>query len=133
MSTRIRVRSLLAIRISIDFLFYEGFSIEEVVHPIRTICGPGISCITNMAAGIKKEKISHDKILTFMKMNEEKANTILKEIIHKFSFYLGTKSKNEERHIRCLKQACLCSNPTFSMTVMTHHVTLNLFQGLFGY
>ena len=49
----------------------------------------GISCITNMAAGIKKEKISHDKVLTLMKTNEKKHSTILKEIIHAFSSHPG--------------------------------------------
>lgn len=48
----------------------------------------GISCITNMAAGIKKEEISHEKILMFMKANEEKSITILREIIPKFSLYI---------------------------------------------
>jgi purine-nucleoside phosphorylase len=51
----------------------------------------GISCITNMAAGIKKEEISHDKVLTLMKANEEKHSTILKEIIHAFSSHLKTR------------------------------------------
>ncbi|MFQ5964594.1 MAG: purine-nucleoside phosphorylase, partial [Candidatus Scalinduaceae bacterium] len=36
----------------------------------------GISCITNMAAGIKEEKINHDKVLTLMKTNEKKHSTI---------------------------------------------------------
>ena len=49
----------------------------------------GISCITNMAAGIKEEKISHDKVLTLMKTNEKKHSTILKEIIHAFSSHPG--------------------------------------------
>ncbi len=49
----------------------------------------GISCITNMAAGIKEEKISHDKVLTLMKTNEKKNSTILKEIIHAFSSHPG--------------------------------------------
>jgi purine-nucleoside phosphorylase len=48
----------------------------------------GISCITNMAAGIKEEEISHDKVLTLMKTNEEKHSTVLKEIIHAFSSHL---------------------------------------------
>jgi purine-nucleoside phosphorylase len=51
----------------------------------------GISCITNMAAGIKKEEISHDKVLTLMKTNEEKHSTVLKEIIHAFSSHLKTR------------------------------------------
>ncbi len=49
----------------------------------------GISCITNMAAGIKEEKISHDKVLALMKTNEKKNSTILKEIIHAFSSHPG--------------------------------------------
>ena len=51
----------------------------------------GISCITNIAAGIKKEEISHDKVLTLMKTNEEKHSTVLKEIIHAFSSHLRTR------------------------------------------
>ncbi len=49
----------------------------------------GISCITNMAAGIKEEKISHDKVLTLMKANEKENSTILKEIMHAFSSHPG--------------------------------------------
>jgi purine-nucleoside phosphorylase len=55
----------------------------------------GISCITNMAAGIKKEGISHDKILTFMKANEEKSITILREITSAFSHYINQKNTNK--------------------------------------
>ncbi len=59
----------------------------------------GISCITNMAAGIKKENISHDKISTFMKTNKNKSNTILREIIHKFSSYQGRKKQERKKTI----------------------------------
>lgn len=48
----------------------------------------GISCITNMAAGIKEEEISHDKVLALMKTNEEKHSAVLKEIIHALSSHL---------------------------------------------
>ena len=49
----------------------------------------GISCIANMAAGIKEEKISHDNVLAFMKANERKSTYILKEIVHEFSLLLS--------------------------------------------
>ena len=45
----------------------------------------GISCITNMAAGISKEKLSHVEVTATGKAVEEKFKTYLLELIRKIA------------------------------------------------
>jgi purine-nucleoside phosphorylase len=41
----------------------------------------GLSCITNMAAGILPQKISHDEVLAIMERLRDKSVSLLKAVV----------------------------------------------------
>lgn len=76
-------------------------TVPEVI--VARYCGMrvfGISCITNMAAGISGQKLNHEEVIETTERVKRKFSSLVKLFIEKFKWRIGILSTNKARNTK---------------------------------